>query len=245
MISIRKSDARGQGDRGWLKSHFTFSFADYHDPAFTGFRALKVMNEDRISPGKGFGPHAHRDMEIITFVLDGRLAHRDSMSGPHTVGPNEIQTMSAGTGVVHSEFNASDSEPVHLMQIWIEPASEDLPPSYQQVAIPPEQKRGRLHLLAGPAAGAPSSVDPGQAAAPATTINQNARLYVADLGAGETVNQALGPDRHAWVQVMRGQASVNGQRLEEGDGAAVSGERQLSVTGDGSSGGEILLFDLP
>jgi redox-sensitive bicupin YhaK (pirin superfamily) len=238
MISIRRSDARGKGDRGWLKSHFTFSFADYHDPAFSGFRALKVMNEDRIAPGKGFGPHAHRDMEIITFVLDGRLAHRDSMSGPHTVGPNEIQTMSAGTGVVHSEFNASETDPVHLMQIWIEPASEDLPPSYQQVAIPQERKRGRLHLLAGPPHG------PAQDA-PATTINQDARLYVADLSAGETVKQPLGPERHAWVQVVRGQASLNGQRLEEGDGAAVSGEPHLSVTGDGPAGGEVLLFDLP
>ena len=235
MITIRRSDARGTGDRGWLQSHFTFSFADYHDPAFMGFRSLKVMNQDRIAPGKGFGPHAHRDMEIITFVLEGRLAHRDSMSGPHTVGPNEIQTMSAGTGVVHSEFNASDTDPVHLMQIWIEPASEDLPPSYQQIAIPLEQKRGRLHLLAGPAAG------DGQ---PATTINQDARLSVADLAAGDTVTQALAPERHAWVQVLRGEASLNGQRLEEGDGAAVSGERQLSVTGEGR-GGEVLVFDLP
>src|SRR5918995_1005672 len=145
MIRIRRSEDRGRADRDWLNSHFTFSFGPYQDPEHSGFRALRVMNEDPIAPGKGFGPHAHRDMEIITFVLDGRLAHRDSMSGPHTVGPNEIQTMSAGTGVVHSEFNASDAEPVHLMQIWIEPSSEDLPPSYQQVAIPREQKRGRLH----------------------------------------------------------------------------------------------------
>ena len=236
MIRIRKSDDRGKADRGWLKSHFTFSFADYQDPEFAGFRALKVMNEDRIAPGKGFGPHAHRDMEIITFVLDGQLAHRDSMSGPHTVGPDEIQTMSAGTGVVHSEFNASETEPVHLMQIWIEPASEDLSPSYQQVAIPPEQKRGRLHLLAGPAKGNGS---------PATTINQDARLYVASLDQGETVRQALVPERHAWVQVVRGHASLNGHILEQGDGAAVSGERELSVTGSGPAGGEVLLFDLP
>ena len=235
MITIRKNEARGKGDRGWLKSHFTFSFADYHDAAFSGFRALKVMNEDTIAPGKGFGPHAHRDMEIITFVLEGRLAHRDSMSGPHTVGPNEIQTMSAGTGVVHSEFNASEDEPVHLMQIWIEPSAEDMPPSYQQVAIPPESKRGQLHLLAGPAGDGN----------PATTINQNARLYVADLGAGETVMQRLGPDRHAWIQVMRGTATVNGELLEEGDGAAVSDERELLVRGDGTQGGEVLLFDLP
>jgi quercetin 2,3-dioxygenase len=236
MITIRRSGDRGRADRGWLNSHFTFSFADYHDPQFTGFRALKVMNEDVIAPGKGFGPHAHRDMEIITFVLEGRLAHRDSMSGPHTVGPNEIQTMSAGTGVVHSEANASDSDPVHLMQIWIEPASEDLPPSYQQVAIPLADKRGKLHLLAGPAGGP---------ATPATTINQDARLYVAELADGDSVPYALAPDRHAWVQVMRGQASLNGQPLHEGDGAAVTAERTLSIAGSGSEGGEVLLFDLP
>jgi quercetin 2,3-dioxygenase len=236
MITIRKSEERGKGDRGWLKSHFTFSFADYQDPAFSGFRSLKVMNEDRIAAGKGFGPHAHRDMEIITFVLEGQLAHRDSMSGPHTVGPNEIQTMSAGTGVVHSEFNASETEPVHLMQIWIAPASEDVPPSYQQVAIPLERKRGRLHLLAGPAAGNGN---------PETTINQDARLYVAELLAGETVTQPLAADRHAWVQVLRGAALVNGQALTEGDGAAISDEREVSVRGDGSQGGEVLVFDLP
>jgi quercetin 2,3-dioxygenase len=234
MITIRKNDSRFQADRGWLKSRFTFSFADYNDPAHAGFRSLRVMNEDRISPGKGFGPHAHRDMEIITYVLEGKLLHRDSMSGPHTMGPNEVQTMSAGNGVVHSEFNASQTEPVHLMQIWIEPSAEDLPPSYQQVAVPPSAKRGRLHLLAGPA-------DPGRN--PATTINQDAWLYVSELGAGEAVSQDLPSGRHAWVQVVRGEASLNGQALHEGDGAAVSGEPRIEVTG-GASGGEILLFDL-
>ena len=236
MITVRRSDDRGKGDRGWLSSHFTFSFADYHDPAFTGFRALKVMNEDVIAPGKGFGPHAHRDMEIITFVLEGRLAHRDSMSGPHTVGPNEIQTMSAGTGVVHSEANASETEPVHLMQIWIEPASEDMPPSYQQVAIPLEQKRGRLQLLAGPH---------GTNEGALTLINQDARLYVAELRAGESVTRALASGRLGWVQVLRGQALLNGERLREGDGAAISSEAELTVAGDGGVGGEVLLFDLP
>jgi redox-sensitive bicupin YhaK (pirin superfamily) len=234
MIKIRRSDERGRGDHGWLKSHFTFSFADYQDPAFTGFRSLRVMNEDRISPGKGFGPHAHRDMEIITYVLEGTLLHRDSMSGPHTMGPNEIQTMSAGNGIVHSEFNASDAEPVHLIQIWIEPSIEDLPPSYQQVAIPSASKRGRLHLLAAQAA---------SGGEPATVINQDARLYVSDLAAGESIQQPLAPKRHAWVQVVRGEASLNGQLLREGDGAAVSEEPELSVTG-GGAGGEILLFDL-
>jgi len=236
MITIRKSDARGKGDRGWLKSHFTFSFADYQDPAHSGFRVLKVMNEDRIAPGQGFGPHAHRDMEIITFVLEGRLRHRDSMSGAHVVGPNEIQTMSAGTGVVHSEFNASEDEPVHLMQIWIEPSAEDLPPTYQQVGIPSGDTQGRLRLLAAP---------PGGAGNPATTINQNARLYVADLGSGDRVEHALADGRHAWVQVMRGQASLNGQLLQEGDGAAVSDERLLSLEGNGGARGDVLLFDLP
>ena len=235
MITIRASEARGTGDRGWLKSRFTFSFADYHDPAFSGYRVLKVMNEDRIAPGEGFGPHAHRDMEIITVVLEGTLRHRDSLSGTHTVGPNEIQTMSAGTGVVHSETNASEAEPVHLIQIWIEPSAEDLPPNYQQVGISPEQRRGKLRLLAAP---------PGSDGDPATTINQNARLYVADVGPGDAVQHQLKNGRHAWVQVIRGDARLNGHVLREGDGAAVSDERVLSVTG-GDGRGEVLLFDLP
>ena len=233
MITIRRSDERGKGDRGWLKSRFTFAFADYQDDALTGFRALRVMNEDRISPGKGFGAHAHRDMEIITYVLEGQLRHRDSLSGPHTMGPNEIQTMSAGNGVVHSEFNASETEPLHLIQIWIEPSAEDLPPSYQQVAIPPAAKRGRLHLLAGPRGNG----------TPATVINQDARLYLSELGAGESVQQPILSGRHAWVQVVRGDVSLNGQPLREGDGAAMSDEPRVSLTG-GSAGGEVLLFDL-
>ena len=236
MITIRASDARGKGDRGWLKSHFTFSFADYHDPEFSGFRVLKVMNEDRIAPGEGFGPHAHRDMEIITFVLEGTLRHRDSLSGMHTVGPDEIQTMAAGTGVVHSEVNASDAEPVHLMQIWIEPSAEDMPPNYQQVGISPEQKRGKLRLLAAP---------PGSDGDPATTINQDARLYVADLGPQDAVKHRLADGRYAWVQVMRGQVSLNGHLLNEGDGAAVSEESLVSVAGPRDGRGEVLVFDLP
>jgi redox-sensitive bicupin YhaK (pirin superfamily) len=236
MITIRRSGDRGKADRGWLNSHFTFSFADYRDPEFDGFRALKVMNEDRIAPGKGFGPHAHRDMEIVTFVLEGRLAHRDSMSGAHTVGPNEIQTMAVGTGVVHSEFNASETEPVHLMQIWIEPSAEDLAPNYQQVAIPPGAKDGRLYLLAGPSSGD---------ARPLTTINQDARLFVAALAGGEAVTHPLAADRYGWVQVVRGDASLNGQTLHEGDGAAITAERELSIAGHGPQGGEVLLFDLP
>ena len=236
MINIRKSEERGHADRGWLNSYFTFSFADYYDPAHMGFHGLRVMNDDRIAPGKGFGPHAHRDMEILTYVLEGAVLHRDSMGEQHTLGPNEIQTMSAGSGIVHSEFNASESVPLHLMQIWIEPASEDLQPSYQQIAFAPAEKRGRLRLLAGPEA---SGSDP------ATIIRQNARVYVADLSSGETVKQALEPQRHAWVQVVRGNVELNGKLLSEGDGAAISGERELSVAGKGTAGGEILLFDLP
>jgi quercetin 2,3-dioxygenase len=236
MITIRKSNDRGHADRGWLNSHFTFSFGTYQDPAHTGFRVLRVMNEDRIAPGKGFGPHAHRDMEIITYVMEGNLAHRDSMNERHTLGPNEIQTMSAGNGIVHSEFNASETEPVHSIQIWLDPASEDLAPSYQQIAFAPAEKRGRLRLLAAPEK---SGLDP------MTVINQDARLYVAELASGETVEHVLAPGRYAWAQVLRGKVSLNGQLLTEGDGAAISDERELKVSGTRSEGDELLLFDLP
>jgi redox-sensitive bicupin YhaK (pirin superfamily) len=237
MITIRRSDDRGHADRGWLQSHHTFTFGSYHDPAFMGFRALRVLNEDTIAAGKGFGPHAHRDMEIITYVLEGTLAHRDSMNERHTLGPNEVQTMSAGDGVVHSEFNASESEPVHLTQIWIEPAAEDLPPSYQQVAFAPEEKRGRLRLLAAPHG---TAVPPG-----ATLIHQDARVFVTELGASQQVEHRLDAGRHAWAQVVRGAVSLNGQRLSQGDGAAVSDESSLVISGEAASGGEVLLFDLP
>src|SRR5215510_2118473 len=150
MIKLRRAAERAHFDRGWLDSHFTFAFADYRDPEHSGFRALRVMNEDRIAAGKGFGPHAHRDMEILTYVMEGKLLHRDSMGERHVLGPNEIQMMSAGSGVVHSEYNASEMEPVHLFQIWILPAAEDFEPSYQQIAYTPEEKRGRLRLLAAP-----------------------------------------------------------------------------------------------
>ena len=154
MITLRKSNERGHSNRGWLDSYFTFSFADYYDPNHMGFRALRVINDDRIEPGKGFGPHAHRDMEIITYVLGGQLLHRDSMGERHILGPNEVQSMSAGTGIVHSEFNASEIEQVHSIQIWIEPAVEDVTPSYQQIAFEPQEKHGKLRLLAAPQGGA-------------------------------------------------------------------------------------------
>ena len=235
MIEIRKSEERGRTDLGWLRGRFTFSFANYNDPEFTGFRSLRVMNEDRISPGKGFGPHAHRDMEIISYVLEGQLMHRDSMGEQHAMGPNEIQLMSAGNGIVHSEFNASETEPLHMMQIWIEPRSQDLTPSYQQIAFSPEEKRGRLRLLAG------SEASVGEAAA---VINQDTRLLVGEVATGEGVGYVLGPNRYAWVQVVRGESSLNGHLLREGDGAACVSEEALSLVGSGSDGGEVLLFDL-
>src|SRR5258705_10735124 len=176
MINIRKASDRGRGDRGWLKSHFTFSFADYHDPADMGFRALRVVNEDRIAPGKGFGPHAHRDMEILTYVLEGKLSHRDSMGEQHVLGPNEIQMMSAGTGVVHSEFNASETEPVHLFQIWILPAAEDFEPSYQQIGFTTDAKRSGLLLLAAPEK---------SGSRPLTTIKQDTRVYAGEFVKGQ------------------------------------------------------------
>jgi len=234
MIRIRKGEARGHVNRGWLDAYFTFSFAEYHDPAHMGYRALRVINDDRIAAGKGFGPHAHRDMEILTYVLEGRLLHRDSTGEQHVIGPNEIQAMSAGNGIVHSEFNASDEEPVHSIQIWIEPAKEDLVPSYQQISFDPEEKSGRLRLLAGPKMDNERIV----------TINQDARLFVAELRAMEGARHPLAPHRYAWVQVLRGNVSLNGSPLKEGDGAAVSGEQELHMMGDAPEGGEVLLFDL-
>ncbi|HVZ23692.1 MAG TPA: pirin family protein [Vicinamibacterales bacterium] len=234
MITIRRSDERGRVDRDWLQARHTFSFGSYHDPAFMGFRALRVLNDDRIAAGRGFGPHGHRDMEIITYVVEGRLAHRDSMNQRHVLGPNEVQTMSAGNGVVHAEFNASETEPVHSIQIWIDPSAEDLEPSYQQVAFAPDEKRGRLRLLAAPR---------GAGDGAATVINQDARLFVTEVASGERVEHRLAPDRHAWVQVVRGAITLNGAPLQEGDGAAISGEGGVAITG-GAGGGEALLFDL-
>jgi len=235
MIAIRKSDERGAADLGWLRSRATFSFGSYHDPNFMGFRALRVLNEDRIQPGKGFGPHSHRDMEILTYMVEGQLRHRDHLTGSHVLGRNELQVMSAGDGIVHSEFNASDTEGSHSLQIWIDPVAEDLAPSYQQIAFTPEERRGRLRLLAGP----DNSQDPGVA-----VINQQAWVYVTEVGPAEPVTHALEADRHAWVQVVRGEVTVNGHALSEGDGAAISGEREVTVTARGPEGGELLLFDL-
>ena len=235
MIAIRKSDERGAADLGWLRSRATFSFGSYHDPNFMGFRALRVLNEDRIQPGKGFGPHSHRDMEILTYMVEGQLRHRDHLTGSHVLGRNELQVMSAGDGIVHSEFNASDTEGSHSLQIWIDPVAEDLTPSYQQIAFTPEERRGRLRLLAGPDASQGADV---------AVINQQAWVYVTEVGPAEPVTHALEPDRHAWVQVVRGEVTVNGHALSEGDGAAISGEREVTVAARGPEGGELLLFDL-
>ena len=235
MITLRPNTERGHADHGWLNSWHTFSFASYHDPAHMGFRALRVINDDRVAAGKGFGAHAHRDMEIVSYVLEGRLAHKDSMGERHTIGPNTIQAMSAGTGIVHSEFNPSEDVPVHFLQIWIEPAMEDVEPSYQQISFEPAEKRGRLRLLAGP--------HPGDTEA-AAVIHQDARIYVAELTTGEILRQPMAAGRFGWVQVARGEVMLNGQKLAEGDGAAVSDEPELVFTGNAAKGAEFLFFDL-
>src|SRR5438552_12379668 len=200
MIRIRRSEERGHSEHGWLNAYQTFSFGNYQNPEYMGFRALRVLNDDRIAAGKGFGPHAHRDMEIITYVLEGGLRHRDSTGECHILKPNEVQTMSAGSGIVHSEFNASEGDPVHSIQIWIMPAAEDLQPSYQQIAFAPSEKRGRFRLLAGPHM---SQTEP------TTVINQDAQLYVSEIGPGETLGRELVPGRKAWFQVVRGNATLN------------------------------------
>jgi len=232
MITVRKSEERGHADRGWLNSHFTFSFADYHDPAHMGFRSLRVINEDVIQPQKGFGAHAHRDMEIITYVLEGGLRHRDSMGSQHIVGPNTIQAMSAGTGVVHSEFNASSTEPVHLLQIWITPEQEDVEPSYQQISFAPAEKQGHLKLLAGP-----------EHIEGAAFIHQDAHVYACVLNPGEKIERTIKPGRYAWVQVASGDLVVNEAALHTGDACAISNEVKLAIEG-AADGVEFLLFDL-
>jgi redox-sensitive bicupin YhaK (pirin superfamily) len=235
MISVRTSAERGHSDLGWLDSHHTFSFGSYADPRFMGFQALRVLNDDRVAPGKGFGAHGHRDMEIISYVLDGALAHQDSMGERRELGPNEAQAMSAGTGVIHSEFNPSRTDPVHFLQIWIIPDTEDLQPSYQQFAYDPAEKRGKLRLIAGP----DRETTPRSA-----FIHQDARMYAAVLRPGETIEYELPSGRHSWVHCAVGSVTLNGVSLNEGDGAAVSAESRVTVSGAGAAGGELLLFDL-
>lgn len=231
MIRIRPSAARGHFDFGWLDTRHSFSFGDYRDSDHMGFRALRVINEDWIQAGQGFGEHPHRDMEILTWVMEGALAHKDSVGGGGVIRPGELQRMSAGAGLTHSEFNASASEPVHLLQIWILPEAKGLEPRYGQTAFPAEGRRNRLQLLASHS-GREGSLD----------IHQDADLWVADLEAGVTLNHSLESARSAWIQVARGRVTVNGTALEAGDGAAVTEESRLDITALAPS--QILLFDL-
>ena len=231
MISVLPASERFHTDIGWLDSWHSFSFAEHYHPERLGFRALRVINDDRVQPARGFGSHSHRDMEIITYVLSGELAHKDSMGNGSIIRPGEVQRMSAGTGVVHSEMNASRTQPVHLLQIWIVPDRAGHRPGYEQKPFSPEERRGKLRLVASPD-GRDGSV----------TIHQNALVHAGLLERGERVSYTLGPRRHAWLQVARGSVQLNGQGLREGDGAAISDEARLDVEGENSS--EVLLFDL-
>ena len=231
MITVRPAAERGHFDHGWLDTYHTFSFASYHDPGHMGFRSLRVINEDRVKPGEGFGTHAHRDMEILTWVLEGALEHKDSMGNGSIIRPGDIQRMSAGTGVTHSEFNPSREEPVHFLQIWLLPDQRGLPPSYEEKHFPREARRARLGLLAA-----------GDGRQGAVTIHQDADLWTALLEPGESVRHALEPGRYAWLQVARGAVGLKGTTLGAGAGAAVSDEAALEITA--AAPAEVLLFDL-
>ncbi|MBI1248995.1 cupin domain-containing protein [bacterium] len=231
MIDIRKAADRGHANHGWLDTYHTFSFAGYRDPEHVHFRALRVMNEDRVTPGQGFGTHPHNDMEIVTYVLEGALEHKDSMGNGEVLRPGEFQRMTAGTGITHSEFNPSDTEPVHLYQIWLFPDRKGHRPSYEQKRFPDEQLHNRLRVVASP-----------EAEEGSLSIHQDARIYLSKLDAGATVEYPLAESRHAWLQVLRGQVTLNGQPLETSDGAAVSEARLLKIEATGDA--EIMLFDL-
>lgn len=232
MIKVRKASDRGLGSHGWLTSHHTFSFANYYDPAQMGFRDLRVINEDFVTPGRGFGAHQHDNMEIVSIVMEGALAHKDSSGGEGVLRPGEVQRMSAGTGVVHSEYNGSKDEPVHFFQIWILPEKRGIEPGYEQKLFPLDERRGRLQLLVSPGA-ADGSLN----------IHQDVRLYAAILEEGESVEHGLAETRGAWLQVARGSVSLNGVTLERGDGAAIEGETSLKIASTNGES-EILLFDL-
>jgi len=231
MIEIRKSNQRGHANHGWLDTSHTFSFATYYDPKHMGFGPLRVINEDRVSPGKGFGSHGHQDMEILTYVLSGALAHKDSMGNVETLNANDLQRISAGTGIVHSEFNASRTEPVHFLQIWLEPAADGLTPSYQQLSLTEEEKLGKLALVASPEGGGPLK------------IHQDARVWIGQVEGGRELTHDLEAGRQAWVHVIRGAATVNGRALATGDAAAVTGETSVRLEGSDANT-EVLLFDL-
>jgi len=231
MITIRKSEDRGHFDLGWLDTYHTFSFDQYYDPAHMHWRSLRVINEDRVRPAQGFPTHSHRDMEIITYILSGTLEHRDSMGNGSVIRPGDVQRMSAGTGVSHSEFNPSETEPVHLLQIWILPSEHDLPPGYEEKHFGEEERRGRLRLIASND-GRDGSV----------TIHQDAQLFAAVLDARQTVVHPSVEKRYAWLQIARGTVRVNDVELKQGDGAAVRNESELTITAHDQA--EVLLFGL-
>ncbi len=230
--TIRRADERGHANHGWLDTFHTFSFADYYDPAHMGYRTLRVINEDRVAAGKGFGTHAHRDMEIVTYVLAGALEHKDSLGTGSVIEPGDVQRMSAGTGVRHSEFNASPTERVHFLQIWIVPDRAGYAPSYEQKAFSDEQKRGRLRLVAS-RTGRDGSL----------SLNQDADLHAGLFDDGERADHSVSDGRGAWIHVARGAVVVNDQELRAGDGIAIDGPRTITIAG-ASGGGEVLLFDL-
>ena len=232
MIAIRHAKDRGVANFGWLDSRHTFSFGQYHDPEHMGFGPLRVINEDRVRPGAGFDTHGHRDMEIISYVLEGALEHKDSIGTGSVIRPGEVQVMSAGTGIRHSEFNHSDKEPVHFLQIWVLPDRQGLPPRYDQKTFAEAEKRGRLRIVASPD-GRDGSV----------VIHQDAEIFASLLAPGAQVTHTLRPGRRGWVQAVRGAIEINGETLNAGDGAAVSPEPTLAVTAREDA--EILLFDLP
>lgn len=229
-LTIRRASARGHAVHGWLDSFHTFSFANYHDPDHMGFRALRVINDDTVAPGMGFGAHGHQDMEIISYVLDGELAHRDSMGNGSVIRPGEVQRMSAGTGVRHSEMNPSRTEPVHFLQIWIIPDRRGPAPGYEQIAFSEGERRGALRLVASPD-GADGSV----------TIHQDVRVFAGLFARGESATHVVAPGRHAWIHVARGNAQVAGTELSAGDAVSTSAPGDLSITGDDA---EVLVFDL-
>ena len=231
MITVRLSQQRGHANHGWLDSFHSFSFADYYDAEHMGFGSLRVINEDRVQPGMGFGTHGHRDMEIISYVLDGQLSHQDNMGNGSIITPGDVQRMSAGRGVMHSEFNPSQTEGVHFLQIWIEPSARGIPASYEQSRVAADAKRGKLALIAGP-----------EGSGAAVTIHQDARIYATLLDGNESVTRPIAPGRRAYVHVARGSVKVNGVALAAGDAARIEDDAQVTLAEGG--GAEVLLFDL-
>jgi redox-sensitive bicupin YhaK (pirin superfamily) len=231
MLSVRRSQDRGHFDHGWLNTYHTFSFSEYYDPQWTQFRSLRVMNEDVVAPSRGFGMHGHRDMEIITYVLSGQLEHKDSLGNGGVLTPGELQHMTAGSGIRHSEFNPSADEPVHLYQIWLLPDRQGLPPRYEQTRFPSAETAGQFRLVASPD-GSEGSL----------AVHQDARLYLAMLDPGQKLQHELSRDRHGWLQVLRGAVDFHGESLSAGDGAAISEVDRLEIVAGRST--EVMLFDL-